>query len=85
LCKEVKEDMVASRSQKFTLQFFCRSGKHRSVGCAEVYARIFRGFGMDVAVEHKCLFAHGRSCSCDKCSEAALPASCALLQLFKDA
>jgi hypothetical protein len=85
LCKEVREDMEAERSQKFTLQIYCRSGKHRSVACNEVFARIFRGLGMDVVVEHRCLFEHGRSCSCSRCSEAALPASRALLQLFKDA
>jgi hypothetical protein len=86
LCLRVKEILRSQDLDRFRLQFYCNGGKHRSVGCAEVFAGILRAFRIEVVVEHKSLYWHPRRCcDCGVCGVAPIYISDDVVRMFEQA
>ncbi len=83
LLADVKETLAACPEDSVSVTFECTTGKHKGVACAELFAVIFRTFGMFVPVRHVGLDVHQCQCRCEVCNRSNYKKSVALAKLFK--
>lgn len=83
LLANVKETLAACPEDSVSVTFECTTGKHKGVACAELFAVIFRTFGMFVPVRHVGLDVHQCQCRCEVCNRSNYKKSVALAKLFK--
>ena len=71
---KVKNFLKKNNADKYEISFWCNRGRHRSVACAMLFARILaREYHVD-RVTHKSLVRHRyRQCSCWQCNKEEFP------------